>query len=131
MDTFYFHLRAGTKLIRDEDGTTCRSLAEARNHACKVASELMTNAQSKTRHWSLGICDGDDQFLFEVFFADVDETLACFTPEMRQLVRQTCRRHSAWIAVAEAARATIRESRALLARSDGRLYLAADNGRLI
>jgi len=61
-------------------------------------------------------------------FATIDETLNHLKPDNRKLVELTAVRrrllhdtfHAAWI--------TYRESRALIARSHGKLYLATDHG---
>jgi len=136
MPRFYFHLRARGRIHTDAEGTELPDVEAARAHAVAVADELLRHAQAGTRHWSLCVEEhsrepagnaGDAQRL-DFFFADVDPSLASFSPQMRSLVSATSRRLSALTDAMRNAQATRIESRALLARARGRPQLAYVRG---
>jgi hypothetical protein len=134
MPRFHFHLRARGQIHRDLDGTELPDVAAARVHAAGVAEELMRHAAAGTRHWSLCVEDerevsvegGERQF--DLYFADVDPSLAAYSPQMRLLVSDTCRRLGALTDALCAARATRIETRRLLALARGRPQLAYARG---
>ena len=118
MPRYQFHLRARGAIHRDPDGTDLPDLAAARAHAAAVAEELMRHAPGGgTRHWSICVEDETGARQLDLFFADVDPSLAAYAPEMRMLVAQTCRRLGALTDTLCAARTTLVETRMLLARS--------------
>jgi hypothetical protein len=112
-------LRARGAIHRDHDGTELADLAAARTHAEGVADELMRHSGGGTRHWSICVEDESGQAQFDLFFADIDPSLASYAPQMRILVAQTSRRLGALTDALCAARATRVETRILLARSRG------------
>ena len=67
--------------------------------------------------------------LFEILFASIDETLDHLKPENRKLVEMTAMRRRLLQDTLYAARISYRESQALVARSRGKPYLAADHGQ--
>jgi hypothetical protein len=89
-----------------------------------VAQELMRHSDGSTRHWSICVDDEHAARALEVFFADVDVRLAAYSPQMRTLVTETCRRLGALTDILCAARATQIETRVLLARARGKPQLA-------
>ncbi len=128
MSRFHFHLRVRGKIHHDADGTDLPDTAAARAHADAVAQELLRNAARATRHWSLRVEDDAGEQQFDLYFADVDPSLAGYSPQMRMLVAQTCRRLGALTDVLAAARETRRETRILLARARGKPQLAYVRG---
>jgi len=128
MPRFHFHLRAQGMIHHDADGTDLPDTAAARAHATAVAGELMRQSNVRTRHWSLCVEDGSGQPQFDLFFADVDPSLAAFSPQMRSLVSETCRRLGALTDVLCAARVTRMEARMLLARARGKPQLVFSRG---
>ena len=106
MPRFHFHLRARGTIHRDHDGTDLPDVAAARTHAAGVAEELMRHSIARTRHWSMRVEDVSGARQFDLFFADVDPSLAAYSPQMRMVVSETCRRLSALTDVLCAARAT-------------------------
>jgi hypothetical protein len=128
MQRFHFHLRARGTIHRDPDGTDLADLAAARAHGSAVAEELMCHSGGGTRHWSMRVEDEAGQWQFDLFFADVDPTLASYSPQMRMQVSETCRRLGALTDVLCAARATQIESRMLLARAQRKPYLVYARG---
>jgi hypothetical protein len=124
MPRFHFHLRARGTIDRDIDGTELPDLAAARSYASVVTEELMRNSGGSTRHWSMWVENERGAPLFDLFFADVDPSLAAYSPQMRLLVSKTCRRFGALTDLLCAARATQVEARMLLARARGKPQLA-------
>ena len=128
MPHFHFHLRARGMVYRDDDGTDFPDIAAAHEHACAVARELMWNSAGATRHWSLRVDDEAGTRQFDLYFADIDPSLAAYSPQMRLLVGQTCRRLGALADVLAAAHAIRMESRVLLARARGKPQLVHAKG---
>jgi hypothetical protein len=129
MPRFHFHLRARGTIYHDPEGTELPDLTAARSYAALVTEELMRNSGGGTRHWSMYVEDGRGEPQFELFFADVDPSLAACSPQMRMLVSETCRRFGALTDVLCAARATEVEARMLLARARGKPQLVYSSGR--
>jgi hypothetical protein len=129
MPHYHFHLRANSTISPDRAGTDLQDLPAARAHAIAVATELMRNASTRTRLWSMIVEDGEER-QFDLFFADVDPSL---DPKRRMLVCETCRRLAAltdtWFSVST----TLTESRILLAkarRSPILVYQKSEHERL-
>jgi hypothetical protein len=89
----------------------------------------MHHAGADTRHWSIYVEDETGQGQFDLFFADVDPSLASYPAEWRMLITETCRRLGALTDVLSAARATRMETRILLARSRHKPHLVYAKGR--
>ncbi len=123
MPRYHFHLRARGTIHHDREGTGLPDLAAARDHASAVAEELMRNAGGGARHWSMCVEDGAGERQFDLFFADVDDGLVSYSPQMRLLVTQTGRRLGALTDTLCAVRETLIETRMLVARSRGKPYL--------
>ncbi len=128
MPQYHFHLRARGRIHRDQQGTGLPDIAAAHAHASAVAEELMRHAGGDARHWSLSVTDESDQPQFDVFFAELDAGLAGYSPQMRLLVTETCRRLGALTDVLSAVRATRMETRILLARARGKPHLVYARG---
>jgi hypothetical protein len=138
MPRFHFHLRALGTIQRDVEGEELPDLAAAHAHAATVAEELMRHSPAGTRHWSLHVeeesgpsvaaAGGGDRTPFDLFFADVDPSLASYSPQMRSLVSQTCRRLGALTDALCAADATRVETRMLMARATGKPQLVYARG---
>src|SRR5262245_46580723 len=128
MPRFHFHLRAHGMTFPDIEGTQLPDLAAARTHAVAVAKELMWDTSEVLRLWSLRVEHESGDHAFDVFFADVDARLLVQSEERRTLATETCRRLSAHADALCTLRATLVESRMLLARAQGRpqLVYAAD-----
>ena len=127
--TYRFELRDGSAFIQDDVGVTLADRSLAIEYACEVARELMRGCEKRTRHWQLDIYDGEGNLAFVIPFAAVDETLDCFEPSFRQSVENFCQVRRTLGESMAAARRTVRESRALVARSRGKPYLAAEGGQ--
>ena len=130
MPQFHFHLRARGTIHRDLDGFELPDLHAARAHALAVTDELMRHSEGGTRHWSMCVEDENGEPVFDLFFADVDGSLASYSPEVRIMAAQTCRRHGALIDALCAVRATLVETQMLIARARGKPILVHSRGGL-
>ncbi len=123
MPQFHFHLRARGMIHRDLDGAELPDLAAAHDHALAVTEELMRHSEAGTGHWSLCVEDARGERMFDLFFADIDQRIAPYPPQVRLLASETCRRHGALIDVLCDVRTTLNETRILLARAQRKPYL--------
>src|SRR5262245_9831728 len=128
MPRYHFHLRARGRIHRDPEGTELPDRAAAQVHAEAVANDLMRHGGGGARHWSLRVEDEHGEPQLDVFFAELDTSLAGYAPQMRMLGAQTCRRLGALTDVMNAARATRTETRMLLARARGKPQLVFARG---
>jgi hypothetical protein len=124
MPRFHFHLRACRTLHPDPDGTDLPDVAAAHAHAAAVANELMRHSVGGMRNWSMCVDDAQGERQFDLFFADVDPSLAACSPELRLLIAETSRRYGALTDAFCTVRATLVESRILIARARSRPHLA-------
>jgi hypothetical protein len=123
MPRYHFHLRDYGTVRRDLEGTELSDGDAARAHAAGVAEELMQHASFRTRYWSLGVEGSQGEPKFDLFFADVDKRLAQHSPASRAAESKACRQIGALTDLCCALRATLMESRILLARAKGRPHL--------
>jgi hypothetical protein len=128
MSLFYFNLRDGTDGIQNSDGIDLPDRDAAYWEAEQIADELMRNTKRRPRHWQLQIRDADDRLVFEMPFAAVDRTLANFEPGERRLIERHAEIARALLETQHRSRMLIRRSRAIMARSKKRPYLAACQG---
>lgn len=127
MPKYAFELRDGDRGIMDAMGVDLPDRAGARRYAFEVARELMRGREVETRCWRLDIFEGEER-IDQVVFASADQTLDHLTPEHRAMMQVLCDRKLSLIEAGNAVRTTLRESRALVARSRGRPYLATYRG---
>lgn len=127
MPLYTFELRDGSRGIEDE--VTLPNREQALRYAHDVVRELMSWGEAQTRTWCLNVCEDHGPTVFEIPFASVDSTLDDLSPELRTMMERLCDRHRALNEVIHAAHLTVQESRALVALSRGKPYLAAAFGR--
>ena len=128
MPTYTFKLLDDDSGVTDDLGIRLPNTKTAYGYACDVAHELMDHREAATRFWRLDVYEDGAKKQFEILLATIDQTLNHLKPDNRKLVELTAVRrrslhdtfHAAWI--------TYRESQALIARSHGNLYLAANRG---
>jgi hypothetical protein len=130
MPTYTFKLRSDAGWIADNIGTALADNASAYRYACSVAHELMRCREIETRHWLLEVYQDGKEPLFDILFASIDPTLDHLRREMRSLVESASERRRALKDVIHDIDLTLRESQALLARSEGRPHLISDNGEI-
>ena len=121
MPHFHFHLRAHGAIHGDRQGTQLPNAAAAHTHAAAVAEELMLH--SSHSQWSLRVENENGEAQFDLYFADVDQSLVPYPPQVRMTLSETCRRLGALTDALCAARQTQVESRMLMARARGRPQL--------
>jgi vacuolar-type H+-ATPase subunit H len=127
MPLYHLALHDGECAFADE-GVWLANGEQAIEHAHHVAHELMQSREPQTRSWRIDIYE-DGRQLHRVPFATIDPTLDHLGPQVRATVEALWESiHSAKQIVA-AARATARESRALVRRSRGKPYLATERGQ--
>ena len=129
MPTYTFKLMDDDGGVADDVGVPLADPKVAYCHACVVAQQLMDHREARTRSWRLDVYENGVKKLFEILFASIDETLDHLKPENRKLVEMTAMRRRSLQDTLYAARISYRESQALVARSRGKPYLAADQGQ--
>jgi hypothetical protein len=128
MPTYTFKLRDGGEGLEDEGGVHLPDRKCAFNYAQDVVRELMSRRERETRTWRLDVYENNLK-TFEVTFAALDPTLDHLKPGIRARYEANCDRRRALAEAIFAARRTVSEARALVARSRGRLYLASEFGK--
>ena len=127
MGHYTFTLRADEALIEDKSGVWFDDRDRACNYARDVVHELMHGREEQTRSWRLEVYE-DGERVHELLFASIDPTLANLRPRLRATVEEAAEKKRAFRDALAAVQATLRESRALVARSRGKPYLATVAG---
>jgi|GEM_PF-1117542 len=128
MPFYTFALQDGECPIEDETGLWFADRERALDHAHGVIDELMRGREPETRSWRLDVHE-DGERVAEIPFARVDPTLDHLAPSVRATVERSCDTLRSFREAVSAARATARESRALVARSRGKPYLVTEAGQ--
>jgi hypothetical protein len=128
MPIYTFNLRDGEDGAEDLTGVTLTDREQAYQYANKVAQELMKGAEPRARFWQLDVYE-DSELIFAIAFASIDPTLDHMAPKLRAGLETIYDRQRSLKEAMHEARATVRESRALVAQSRGKPYLATDRGR--
>jgi hypothetical protein len=128
MPLYTFELQDGEHPIGDGTGVWFGDREHALDHAHDVARELMNAREAQTRWWRLDVYE-DGRCVGEVPFARIDHTLDHLKPALRSVVERSCDTLRSFRQAICAARATMRESKALVARSHGKPYLATEAGQ--
>ena len=131
MRRYYFHMKDGYRGYEDTAGVVLASNEAALDYARRVATELMKNRERKARHWRIDVRDRNGGALFEVAFITVDPTLSHVSPPYRKALEELSQRCFALREAIAQARTVQTQARALVAKSRGRPYLAADSGEEI
>jgi hypothetical protein len=128
MPLYTFELQDGDRPIGDETGVWFGDRERALDHAHDVARELMNAREVQTRWWRLDVYE-DGVCVDAIPFARVDRTLDHLNPTTRSMVERSYDAVRSFRQTVSTTRATLRESRALLARSQGKPYLATEAGQ--
>lgn len=129
MPTYTFKLRDGDWGVEDDTGVTLRDRHEALRYAHDVVNELMRRREAKTRSWRLDVYENNQRRVFEILFVTVDPSLNHLRSDSRITVEHGCEGQRSVGDAVFRSRDPTQESRALLARSRGKPYLAAEFGR--
>lgn len=127
MPLYTFELHDGDRPVGDDTGMWFADRERALGHAHDVARELMSARERQTRAWRLDVFE-DGRRVEEIPFARLDYTLDHLDPRLRSSVEHWSDTLRDFKQTMSAARATVRESRALVARSRGKPYLATERG---
>jgi hypothetical protein len=128
MPIYTFNLRDGEDGAEDLTGVTLADREQAYRYANEVAQELMKGWELRARFWRLDVYE-DDEAIFDIPFASIDPTLDHMQAELRTGLEAIYDRQRSLKEAIHEARKTVRESRALVAQSRGKPYLATDGGR--
>jgi hypothetical protein len=128
MPTYYFNLKGQHGRYLDPSGTELPDHVQAKEHARRVALELMQRRETKTRSWRLEVCDASRTPICELLFATVDPLLAQLTPNFRATVEQVSARTGGVTDAIIDVRNSLHQLRGTLAKSNGEPYLAALDG---
>jgi hypothetical protein len=128
MPNYTFELRDGSGGIDDEIGVSLTDGVDALRYARAVVQELMRSREAQTRTWRLDVYDEAGECVIALPFASIDPTLDHLPPNLRAMVEKFCDRRRSVDEMIYTARSTVRESRALVAQSRGKLYVAARSG---
>ena len=128
--TYTFTLRSDGRDVNDDVGIALTDNASAYRYARTVARELMRSRETQTRYWHIKVYRDGAGPLFDILFASVDPSLDHLRRELRALVERVGERKRALKDVVYACEISVRESRTLLARAQGKPYLIAENGEL-
>jgi hypothetical protein len=131
MARYYFDLSDGEHGAQDQRGTELPDNGTAIAYGKEIAHDLMRNNERKNRHFSIAVCDEAHELLFTLPFVFVDETIRHLHPDLRTQLEVCYARRRGLAEAIDGARQTIRQSRALVARSRRRPYLAAVNGAAV
>jgi hypothetical protein len=129
MPTYTFKVLDGCGDVEDESGVSLRDHDHALRYAREVIHELMRNREIETRSWRLEVYENGDGPIYAIPFASIDPTLDHLVPKLRTMVEAMCERKRLLGEVLHVVSATVQESRALVARSRGKPYLASRFGR--
>ena len=127
MPLYHFALHDGESAFEDE-GVWLANGEQAIAHAHGVARELMHAREPQTRSWHIDVLE-DGRQVYRVPFARIDPTLDHLGAELRTTVENLWESIHSAKQIVSAARATVRESRALMRRSRGKPYLATERGQ--
>jgi hypothetical protein len=125
MPNYTFALRDGAEPIEDDTGVVLLDRQDALRYARGVVRELMCGREAQTRTWRLDVYENSAECVFEIPFASLDRTQEHLAPEHRIFSEALCERDRR---LSESASGNQRESRARLARSQGRPYLITNFG---
>lgn len=128
MPLYRFELREGSAPLADDAGVHLPDRESALIYARDVARELMHGREDETRSWRLDVYEHHER-VFELRFAALDRSLDHLRPGARSIVESLCERRRSTSELLHTVWATMRESRALVAKSRGKPYLAAIYGR--
>jgi hypothetical protein len=128
MPLYTFELLDGSSPIYDDASVHLPDREHAVAYGKQIAHELMQGREIETRFWRLRIHENQGEDVFEITFAAIDQTLDHLVPELRSTVVRLCDSYRSCKQAIHEARITLRESRALVALSRGKPYLAMSRG---
>jgi hypothetical protein len=128
MPLYTFELLDGSAPLHDNAGIHLPDRERAFAYGREIARELMQGREVASRFWRLRVYENDGERVFDISFATIDPTLDHLAPELRNTLERFCDSYRSVKEAVHAAKITVRESRALVARSRDKPYLAAIAG---
>ena len=128
MPLYHLVLKTRHDRVPDRDGSEWPNEAAAREEAILVAHDLMRNQEIKTHAWRIEVCDEDLRPCSELLFAELDERIAQWPPELREPHIVTSRRMAALSDAILALRGTLTEVSETLTRADTVMAAIAGKG---
>jgi hypothetical protein len=129
MTTYTFKVLDGCGGVEDESGVSFGHRDRAIRYARDVVHELMRNREVQTRSWRLNVYENGEGPISTIPFASIDSTLDHVVPKLRTMVEGMSEQKRLLSDALHAVKVTVQESRALVARSRGKPYLASKFGR--
>jgi hypothetical protein len=129
MPWYTFQLRDGSCTIDDDVGVRLSDRNQALRYAQDTALELMSGCEREARSWRLDVHEDGGERVFAITFASLDPTLDHLGPDWRRQIEELSERYRLLKEAVSAAQLTMRESRALVALSRGKPYVAAEFGQ--
>jgi hypothetical protein len=128
MPIYAFELRDGSRPVIDNTGVRLAGREEAFAYAKEIVLELMSGCEAQTRSWRLDVYEAGEGLVFKIPFVLLDPTFAHLDKSWRETLERLCDGRRSLGEAVYTARATVRESRALVSRARGKPYLAASAG---
>ena len=125
MPTYTFRLKGGGPALEDSDGVDLPNVDAALSYRGDVARELMGCRELLSEYWRLDVYE-NNTLAFQVPLFALNS--AFFTPKKRAVEERTRARQLALNELLQSTHITMRESRALVARSRGKPYMVTDSG---
>ena len=129
MPRYYFNLKHRAGLVPDPEGTDLSDANAARTYAAEVVRELLRHREAERRTCRLQVCDADHKPLFEVLFADFDDTLNHLSPELKANLKGVYLNAGRMNDTIDEVRATLHQLKGTLARADRLPRLVSIDGR--
>lgn len=131
MPNYTFELRDGHGGATDPVGVRLANRRKALQYARSVIHELMRGRERETRWWRLDVVENDGERILAIPFDSIDETLDHLSAAARQAMARHCASRRSFSEAMYDLLLTIRESRALVARSRGKPYVASVLGKSV
>lgn len=128
MPIYAFELRDGAKPAIDDTGVHLADREQALEYAQEIVRELMSGCEAQTRSWRLDVYEAGEGLVFKIPFVQLDPTFTHLDLSSRKALEELCDGQRSLREAVHAARATVRESRALVARARGKPYLVTSSG---
>jgi hypothetical protein len=129
MPIYTFKLQDGRGGLDDATGVSLADDQSAIRYARDVVHELMKRREAETRCWHLDVFEEGGKHISGIPFASIDPTLDHLSPGMRAMVESLSESKRSLSDALYSLSASVRESRALVARARGKPFLASRFGK--
>src|SRR5262249_3655050 len=125
MPLYFFNLKDGRGIVPDPQGIELPDEGSAQAYAREVARELLRNREAARRSWRLQVCDSAHEALFEILFADADQSLDYLPPELKASLKEVYVKTGSLADTISDVRATVHQLKGTLSNVDRSPRLAA------